>query len=360
MPKCDTCSVLLIECRYPVVREKNPQWDCSTEIIIRSDVLGGIRVTLGLVRSLASISLLITTACEFQPISIGALSPGEVLVLDESSIVNDLDSADFRGSCGGSEIEVSGTDSTTIACLDGRFSYTTTPQDSDGVRAYLFRERLSGARADGSWTRWTRPIRIESPEGSSASAGFGDAIAIDGGVVVIGAPLVAAGGRERGAVYLFKRRGLEWVQSTSLLGTQDDGHFGEDVDVDGDALIVGAQKFGFPGTVFFYRETSDAWQEEPAESMVLAAEALFANRVGIAGNRAFVTAHALDLGTEPSAGSLFSYRYVGDQWVIHEQLVAPEPSAGMRFGHRAALVREHLFVGSVSGGAFVFDETAAG
>lgn len=155
-------------------------------------------------------------------------------------------------------------------------------QDSDGLNGagavYLFR------RIEGQW----RQEAYVKPSDPQVDALFGAHLALDGDLLVVGAPgeffLDEFPGEfpNDGAVYVFRHDGATWVEEAILKASNGDfGHqFGFQVSVDGDIIAVGAigepSSIGGPdadparaddlaplsGAVYvFERQQDGAWQE---------------------------------------------------------------------------------------------------
>lgn len=93
---------------------------------------------------------------------------------------------------------------------------------------------------------------------------FGGSTSIGGDYIVVGA---AWHGTFRGAAYVFKRVGGEWIQQQKLMASDaaPDGQFGKVVSVDGDMITVGA---GFGDTravraktMYRFTRSGDRWDE---------------------------------------------------------------------------------------------------
>jgi hypothetical protein len=83
---------------------------------------------------------------------------------------------------------------------------------------------------------WTLQAKLTPSDGGS---GFGWSVAVDGDRIVVGSPF--ANGNV-GAAYVFERSGTSWKQ-TDLLTSSDSaagGIFWTSVDLEGDAIVVGA------------------------------------------------------------------------------------------------------------------------
>ena len=94
-------------------------------------------------------------------------------------------------------------------------------------------------RTAGVWTETDRLL----PDPSVDVESFGQAIAVSGNTVVVSAPAAAtAAGADRGVVYVFVREQGVWRRQARLQGgpSQFDQGFGSAVALDGDVLLVGA------------------------------------------------------------------------------------------------------------------------
>ena len=80
------------------------------------------------------------------------------------------------------------------------------------------------------------------PSDTTELDAFGEALAIHGDVLVVGAPSRGVRGLWTGAAYVFERRGGQWVQTAILEPDVFDleDRFGEAVTVHGDVIVVGA------------------------------------------------------------------------------------------------------------------------
>lgn len=78
---------------------------------------------------------------------------------------------------------------------------------------------------------------------------FGQAVAVGPNVVAVGAPKHAAGGAARGAVYVYRYDGSSWVAVPKLVASDamDADLFGYSVGVDGDDILVGMNRDGDSG-----------------------------------------------------------------------------------------------------------------
>jgi len=141
----------------------------------------------------------------------------------------------------------------------------------------------------------------------AAGDDFGGAVAIDGDVIVIGAPEDDDDGSSSGAAYVFRFDGTEWAQEQKLTAFDADGgdDYGYSVAISGDTIIVGANRDDLPGL--------------------------------------------------SRAGSVYVYRFVAGSWEHEDHLTAPDIAADDRFGTSVAIDGDTLVVG-----AFNEDSNATG
>ncbi len=111
---------------------------------------------------------------------------------------------------------------------------------------------------------WRQTQLIKAPSGAQ---GFGP-VAIDGDTFVVGARTTDKGGKKAGAAYVFTRSGMSWTQSAKLQPTELIEHdtFGSAVAIDAGVIAVGADETYNSGdqlgSVFSYsRDDKGVWQQ---------------------------------------------------------------------------------------------------
>jgi len=111
----------------------------------------------------------------------------------------------------------------------------------------------------GDWVQ-----QAQLTEGLPWPARYGWSLAIGGNTLAVGASGEGSG-TEDGACYVYERSGGTWGLVTKLTRGSDEA-FGRSLDVDGDALAVGAPGFGDsgPGRAYVYRRVGGAWTLESA------------------------------------------------------------------------------------------------
>jgi hypothetical protein len=210
-------------------------------------------------------------------------------------------------------------------------------------------------RVDGVWTEvdileasnagssWMCECNgVDCGPTSGAGDAFGASVAISGDTMVVGAPAEASAARgtdgdetdnsapNSGAAYVFERVNGIWTQTAYLKASNSDANdfFGFNVDIDGDTIVVSAE-----------REDSSA--------------------TGVDGNEG-------DNGAE-DAGAAYVFERVGESWEQAAYLKASNTEAGWFFGGNLAFAGDTILVGapgessvggSNSGAAYVFERTS--
>jgi hypothetical protein len=203
---------------------------------------------------------------------------------------------------------------------------------------------------------------VPSDAGPGDAFGFGTAVSLVSGTLIIGAPYHdARGSANNGMAYVFTRVGPTWVQE-SILEAGEGGRehrFGVDVATDGTRLIIGtAGPRPDPAYVFSRRSAPHL----PGGPPGFALEARLLHTTEVSGS--FATKVAIDrdlaLVGATSASRAFVFRRVGDVWTEQQELIPAAVTS--RFGSAVAVEDETLFVGAVEdrapleadGSVFVF------
>ena len=228
---------------------------------------------------------------------------------------------------------------------------------------------------------------------------FGQAVAIDGTTIAVGAlaedgtgsganPAQVANGNQAGdsgAAYVFVRTGTTWTQQAYLKGfaSGPGDQFGCALDIDGDLLAVGARNedgngvgtSGDPannsvfasGAVFTFVRNGTTWSTDAyikASNREVGDE--FGSCVALDGDLLAVTARFEDSlaggvdgnqfdNSAQSAGAVYAFARVGGQWIQEGYIKASNPDNDDRFGEALALHDGLLLVG-----ASLEDSAAAG
>ena len=235
--------------------------------------------------------------------------------------------------------------------------------DSNAGAAYVF-------RYDG--TTWAEEQKLTASDGA-ASDEFGLAVAMEGDVIVIGAPRADVGGLDAvGAAYVFRYDGTTWNEEQKL--TAGDGlgfdEFAFSVGISGTRIAVGAHRDDSTGgtntgSAYVFDFDGTTWNEtQKLEPTGLAGFDEFGHSIAIGGDVVAVGSWQDD-GAAGNAGSVQVFRYDGTTWAAEQELFASDPGVGDHLGQAVAISGATIVSGANdatnSAGAaytFVFDGTA--
>ena len=189
---------------------------------------------------------------------------------------------------------------------------------------------------------WTQIAQLAASDAASG-ARFGYSLDVEDGTIAVGALYESSQGRDAGAVYLFERQGSAWNETAKLVpdGEAEYSHFGRSVALDGGLLAVGA-----PGPaaseVHLFARNSEGWRRE---AVIASPAASSGTRFGTSVSLSSGTL-AIGAWTEiaEANGFVALYERSGSGWEESQRLSSPE--AGDRFGYSVSLDGELLAVGA--------------
>lgn len=224
-------------------------------------------------------------------------------------------------------------------------------------RAYVF------VRSGPSWSLQA----TLAPNDVADNARFGQGVAIDGDVIVVGDPHVDAGATDFGAAYVYERSGSSWSQVAKLEaspGAQHD-YFGEDVAIEGATILASVRRDDdLAGSVYAFEKVAGTWtQVQKLVPQATTPGGEFGTRLALDGDTACITADK-DASSTSTAGVVTIFNRVGGVWVEGQRLTSPEEDGGYGFGFDVDL-RDGLLAVAEAGGetrglAHVYFESAPG
>ncbi|MCA9176660.1 MAG: FG-GAP repeat protein, partial [Planctomycetales bacterium] len=181
------------------------------------------------------------------------------------------------------------------------------------------------------------PISLSDPDyvghllqagDGQASDVLGRAVAIDGDLAVIGAPLTnIAGAADAGAVYVYRLLNSSWQQRAKLIALDANANdqFGSSVAIQGATIVVGApldDEFGADaGAAYVFVGSDSTWTEDAKLSNAAAGDH-FGHAVSVDQDR-IVVGSPLDDTSQNNTGSAFIYeRNTAGQWPLINQVLA--------------------------------------
>ncbi len=236
---------------------------------------------------------------------------------------------------------------------------------ADAGGAYVFQ------RIDAN--SWSEGILLLAYDGN-AGDNFGISVDIDGDYAIVGAFGADDNGNDAGAAYVFQRTGANsWDTGTKLLPSEvtSGDYFGFTVGISGDYAIVGAylndtQGIDAGASYVFHRTGPNSWD---AGTTLLAPDGtdgdVFGSFVAIDGDYVVVGAERDD-SRGADAGAVYVFQRTEDNtWDSGIKLLAFDGAAGDRFGWSVAVGGDNIVVGSLyedtqgenAGAVYVFQQT---
>lgn len=209
-----------------------------------------------------------------------------------------------------------------------------------------------------------------SPDGGGH---YGSAIAMDNDVLVIGAKDDDEGGSEAGAAYVYRLVDGHWINEIKLIAsdTIDFAGFGDAVAIDDDVIVVGAPRQNETlkqggtivhiGAVYVFRFDGQDWVEE---ARLITSDFFIFDELGkavaIDGDRIIAGAHhegtACDESKDPvilqncRSGAAYVFEYDGKTWSETAKIVPSDAHTQNRFGSAIALTGDVAVIGSWNAG----------
>ena len=191
-----------------------------------------------------------------------------------------------------------------------------------------------------------------TPNDLSVGAAFGDAVAIEGDVAVVGAHSQHATFPDEGFVYTFDRSGNMWNQQPTLMAPAgfagNTGRFGRAIAMDGDTLLVGQQdqssQLPYSTAHVFSRDMGGGWNLETQVDPPAIPDSSYGQSVDLNGTWLAVGAFASNPGAD---GLVYVFTGSGSSWTLEQTLAPPMTVPGtLYFGHGVAIEEKHAVVGA--------------
>jgi hypothetical protein len=215
--------------------------------------------------------------------------------------------------------------------------------------------------AGASPARPDRILQVAQLTGDENNSSFGYNVAISGDTLAVGDPYDNQYGLEAGAVTIFQSDvSGEWIEVARLTpqDTEPGIHFGRNIAISGDRLVVGAPNdndFGLQsGSAYIFERQQGGPNVWGQVAKLTASDAAQADNFGWAvatdGNWVAIGAY-----TKPIGGRVYIYgRDAGGpgQWGETAQIVPDPPGYGAGFGETLDLDGDLLAVGAYAGGDY--------
>ena len=193
-------------------------------------------------------------------------------------------------------------------------------------------------RPGGSWELEATLVARDATAGDQA----GFAVAIDGDTIAIGAPYADAPQTDSGAVFVFARSGSGFSPVQTLSGEDGFDYFGSAVALEGDLLVVGAPYDDPPmeaGAAYVFERAAPErfvpiGRLDPPEPE---AQAFFGTSVDVSGARIVVGEPSATVAGSETAGAAHVFERMGESFVYLGELTAATPQAGAAVGTAVAI-----------------------
>ena len=231
--------------------------------------------------------------------------------------------------------------------------------------AYVFQ------RSGGVWAQ-TAYLKASNTDGNDR---FGEAVAIDGDTIVVGAPEEQSNGSSQaddsadnaGAIYVFVRSAGVWAQQAYLKANDIDvdDKFGGAVAIDGDTIVAGARNddgaaedVAQAGAAYVYFRTGTTWGSQATlRASVPDVFDEFGISVGISGDTIVVgmprdDSNATTINGDQSnnsatdAGAAHVFQRSGAAWTPQAYLKPTNTGAGDQFGATVGISGDSVIVGA--------------
>lgn len=212
----------------------------------------------------------------------------------------------------------------------------------DAGAVYIF------TRSGSTWIEDAKLTASDAAQGDH----FGYALSLTEDYLAVGAQGVDV---HRGAVYVFVRTGSSWQEQTKLTASDAPygGHFGNAVAVAGNTLVVGAPSADLAGlatdagSAYVFDGSGSTWTETAKlTAPAPAQDDEFGMAVALDGDTLAVGCGWDDHAGGPDAGSVYVFTRTGASWLPQATLVASDASPGARLGLAVALDADLLVAGA--------------
>jgi len=229
---------------------------------------------------------------------------------------------------------------------------------ADTGAAYVFERTTQG---------WVETAKLTPADGAVGDT-FGQTVAVDGAIIVVGAPFGdQPSAADAGAAYVFERdlQG-SWTQ-TAKLGASDPVTlqvFGSDVTVDDQIIVIAAELDSEidsdSGAAYVFERTSEGDWEEAAKLLQPEGEIddVFGSAVAVEGERIIVSGKFSD-GLDEDTGAAYVFERQESGWEYVAQLVALDGGSKDNFGFSVDIAGGVVVIGSLLHDAAFFNQGAA-
>ncbi|TWT45199.1 hypothetical protein RAS1_16210 [Phycisphaerae bacterium RAS1] len=228
--------------------------------------------------------------------------------------------------------------------LDGDQALVGAARRGDGDEGAAYHFSRSG-------TTWAQQARLVAPNAQGASQ-FGASVSLRGGTAAVGAPYAPGPlGQHLGAVYVFEHLAGAWTFQAEL-GSDESGDeyhsFGNALALSGETLLVGARYVPSEGALnqgaaYVFVRNGATWSRQ---AKLLAADGEADESFGVSVALAQDTALIGALWDDGWRGAAYLFERSGTTWTQANKLTAPSPRGGDVSGSAVALSGDAMLIGA--------------
>jgi hypothetical protein len=201
---------------------------------------------------------------------------------------------------------------------------------------------------------WVPEFKLVPPD-SLSDDGFGGAVAISGDTLVVGASGHDTAATDGGAAYVFRRSGTVWLEQQKLVpadGGSTNERFGETLALDAGVLAVGAR-----GAVRIFRLQGSLWVETQKIVSPSGTSTDTFGRVALSGETLVVGSPHETIGSKVEQGAAYVFDGSGAAFAFRQLLFDPDGTGSDHFGTAVAVSGDTILIGTdraALGAAYVF------
>jgi hypothetical protein len=207
-----------------------------------------------------------------------------------------------------------------------------------------------------SGTVWTQQQKLTASDGAAADL-FGYSVSITNDTAVVGAILDDnGGGADAGSAYVFARSGTVWTQQQKLMASDGAAtdKFGNAVAISGETVVIGARENDAPftdtGSAYVFTRSAGVWSQQ---QKLTASDAATGDQLGysvaIYGDRIVTGAQSADTFLGTDAGAAYVFLRSGTVWSQTDKLFGFFGTANDHFGQSVSISNDRLVVGGILG-----------
>ena len=201
----------------------------------------------------------------------------------------------------------------------------------------------------GNWEEQAKLIANDGAKGD----GFGTAVSISRGKVIVGAPDDDDGGTSSGSAYIFVGKGKTWTQQAKLTAKDaaPSDEFGISVSISGNTAIVGAATHSHggidrSGAAYIFVGDGETWtQQAKLTAKDAAPRDRFGTSVAIHGLSTMIGAPRSD-GVGSDSGAAYVFVGNGETWTQQAKLTPKDAEKFGQFGFSVSIIGNVALVGA--------------